>query len=84
MARPSPVTTAPDNRRWVGLTAVEVAPEHRRRGLGTLICASMIGWGRDNGATHAYLQVSAGNDAALAMYTELGLVEHHRYRYAVP
>ena len=29
------VTDAPDGRRWVGITAVEVEPAARRRGLGT-------------------------------------------------
>ncbi|MGU3437856.1 GNAT family N-acetyltransferase [Actinomycetes bacterium M1A6_2h] len=78
------VTTAPDHRRWVGLSAVEVAAAHRRRGLGTLVCASAIEWGRERGATHAYLQVESSNDAAMAMYRGMGFVEHHRYRYAVP
>lgn len=76
------VTQAPDGRRWVGLAAVEVAPEHRRRGLGMLICAEMIRWGRDRGATHTYVQVDVHNAAALALYRTLGLVDHHRYRYA--
>ncbi|GAA4487131.1 GNAT family N-acetyltransferase [Rhodococcus olei] len=76
------ITEAPDGRRWVGLAAVEVAPEHRRRGLGLLICAEMIRWGRDHGATHAYVQVEAGNAAAIALYRTLGMVDHHRYRYA--
>lgn len=78
------VTNAPDGRRWVGLTAVEVAEEHRRHGLGTLICAEMVRWGSDRGATHAYLQVAADNEPAVAMYRALGFVEHHRYRYAAP
>ncbi|MFD4438135.1 N-acetylglutamate synthase, CG3035 family, partial [Bacillus safensis] len=76
------VTQAPDGRRWVGLAAVEVAPEHRRRGLGMLMCAEMIRWGRDRGATHTYVQVDVGNTAAIALYRTLGLIDHHRYRYA--
>lgn len=76
------VTDAPDGRRWVGLSAVEVSVEHRRNGLGSLLCGSLVRWGREHGATHAYLQVSEGNAAARAMYRELGFVDHHRYRYA--
>ncbi|NIL78228.1 GNAT family N-acetyltransferase [Rhodococcus sp. B10] len=76
------VTDAPDGRRWVGLTAVEVAPAHRRNGLGTRMCGELVAWGRDHGATHAYLQVSAENTGAIAMYQGLGFLEHHRYRYA--
>ncbi len=78
------VTNAPDGRRWIGLTAVEVAEKHRRRGVGTLICADLVRWGSDRGATHAYLQVAADNEPAIAMYRALGFVEHHRYRYAAP
>jgi N-acetylglutamate synthase len=78
------VTDAPDGRRWVGLTAVEVASEHRRNGLGTRMCGELVAWGRDQGATHANLQVSADNAGAIAMYQGLGFVEHHRYRYAAP
>lgn len=75
------VTDAPDGRRWVGLTAVEVAPEHRRHGLGTLMCGSLLRWGRDRGATHAYVQVADDNVGARALFRELAFVDHHRYRY---
>lgn len=76
------VTDAPDGRRWAGLSAVEVAPEHRRRGLGTLLCGSLLAWSRGAGATHAYLQVQDDNTAARGMYRELGFVDHHHYTYA--
>lgn len=76
------ITQAPDGCRWVGLAAVEVAQAHRRRGLGMLICAEMIRWGRDRGATHAYVQVESDNTAAIELYRTLGLIDHHRYRYA--
>ncbi|WP_330184494.1 GNAT family N-acetyltransferase [Nocardia sp. NBC_01503] len=78
------VTTAPDGRRWVGLTCIAVAAEHRRHGLGALVCAELIRWGQTRGATHAYVQVEAGNEPALALYRELGFIDHHRYRYAAP
>jgi N-acetylglutamate synthase len=76
------VTTAPDGRRWIGLTSIAVAEPHRRRGLGTLVCAELIRWGAKRGATHAYLQVEAENTAGLALYRAMGFLEHHRYRYA--
>jgi GNAT superfamily N-acetyltransferase len=78
------LTSAPDGRRWIGLSCVAVLAAHRRRGLGALLCAELIRWGHDRGATHAYLQVEAGNAAALALYREMGFVEHHSYRYATP
>ncbi|WP_067681687.1 N-acetylglutamate synthase, CG3035 family [Nocardia miyunensis] len=78
------VTVAPDGRHWVGLSSVAVAAPHRRHGLGTLVCAELIRWGHRRGATHAYLQVEVENTGALALYREMGFVEHHRYRYAAP
>ncbi|PPJ31497.1 GNAT family N-acetyltransferase [Nocardia nova] len=77
-------TTAPDGRHWIGLSCLAVAAPHRRHGLGTLVCAELINWGYKRGATHAYVQVEANNDAALAMYREMGFVDHHTYRYAAP
>ncbi|MEV6389940.1 N-acetylglutamate synthase, CG3035 family [Nocardia xishanensis] len=88
---PSPIaigrgacTTAPDGRRWIGLTCVAVAAEHRRHGLATLVCAELIRWGNERGATHAYVQVSADNASALELYRGLGFLDHHGYRYAAP
>ncbi|MFR9750655.1 N-acetyltransferase family protein [Nocardia sp. 004] len=78
------LTTAPDGRRWIGLSCVAVAAAHRGHGLGALICAELVRWGSNRGATHAYLQVAATNTAALAMYRGLGFLEHHTYRYAAP
>lgn len=76
------VTTAPDGRCWVGLTSLWVAPEHRRNGLGTLMCGELVRWGRENGATHAYLQVAVDNTDAVGLYRDLGFTDHHHYRYA--
>ncbi|MCZ4561561.1 GNAT family N-acetyltransferase [Rhodococcus sp. IEGM 1401] len=78
------VTTAPDGRCWVGLTSLWVSPEHRRNGLGTLMCGELVRWGREHGATHAYLQVAVENTRAVALYRDLGFEDHHRYRYARP
>ncbi|NLG54063.1 MAG: GNAT family N-acetyltransferase [Rhodococcus sp.] len=75
------ITRAPDGRIWAGLSCIEVAPEHRRRGVGTLLCAEMLTHARSLGATHAYLQVSADNPGAIEMYRKIGFTEHHRYRY---
>lgn len=75
------VTSAPSGRHWIGVTAVEVAPDHRRRGLGTHIVAGLASWAGERGATDMYLQVSADNAAAIAAYEKLGFVEHHRYHY---
>ncbi|HEU0214755.1 MAG TPA: GNAT family N-acetyltransferase [Jiangellaceae bacterium] len=75
------VTNAPDGRRWVGITAVEVEPAARRRGLGTHVVAGTAVWARTHRASDVYLQVSADNAPALAAYQRLGFIEHHRYHY---
>lgn len=75
------VTEAPDGTRWVGVSAVHVADEARRQGLARTLCAGLLGWGRDHGATRAYVQVVADNTAARALYESMGFVVHHRSRY---
>jgi GNAT superfamily N-acetyltransferase len=69
--------------RWLGVAAVEVHPDHRRRGLARQVVAALLAWGADAGATHCYLQVEADNPAALALYAGLGFTTHHRYRCRV-
>ncbi len=73
-----------DGGGWVGFRSIEVAPEHRRRGLGLAVMAALVGWGAEQGATTAYLQVVADNEPALALYERLGFRTHHRYRYLTP
>lgn len=61
-----------------------VRPTHRRRGVARALMGGLGGWARRRGATWCALQVSVGNDGALALYRDLGFTEHHRYRYWVP
>jgi len=75
------VTVAPDGRRWVGLSAVHVVEGARRRGVARELCASLLAWGGERGATRAYVQVLTGNAAAIALYESMGFAEHHRTRY---
>lgn len=75
------VSSAPSGHRWLGVTAVEVAPEVRRRGLGSHVMAGVAVWGAEHGATDVYVQVAAENRAAIATYERLGFGEHHRYHY---
>ncbi len=67
--------------RWLCVTAVTVADEHRRRGLTTAVMAALAGWARDRGAAACVLQVVASNAPAMALYDRLGFTEHHRYHY---
>lgn len=70
--------------RWAGLFAVEVAPEHRRLGLGGLVSAAALRWAGQRGARRTYLQASADNAPAVALYERLGFAIHHDYVYRYP
>ena len=72
---------AAHDRDWVGFRSIEVAPDHRRRGLGLAVMDALLDWGAEGGATTAYLQVLGDNVPALGLYEKLGFREHHRYRY---
>lgn len=75
------VSDAPSGRRWLGVTAVEVAPSARRRGLGSHIVAGLATWAAGLGATDVYLQVAEPNEPARATYRRAGFAEHHAYHY---
>ena len=75
------VTDAPDGTRWAGVSAVHIAEAARRRGLARRLCEGLLGWAAERGATRAYVQVVAENDAARRLYEAMGFTEHHRSRY---
>jgi N-acetylglutamate synthase len=75
------VTESPDGTRWVGLSAVHVVDEARRRGLARELCDALVAWGAERGATRAYVQVLTDNTAATRMYESMGFTVHHRSRY---
>jgi ribosomal-protein-alanine N-acetyltransferase len=54
------------------LLRVAVAPAARRRGLGAALMDAGLGRLRAEGATACFLEVEAGNRAALALYATLG------------
>jgi GNAT superfamily N-acetyltransferase len=66
---------------WVGVTAVEVDPGHRRRGLAGHVLRELLRWAAERSATSAYLQVAEENEPALRLYERLGFAPHHRYHY---
>ncbi|SEF82590.1 Acetyltransferase (GNAT) family protein [Actinacidiphila yanglinensis] len=69
---------------WALFGAVEVRPDRRRRGLATAVMGALARQAYDEGATAAYLQVEADNDAARALYDRLGFTDHHGYHYRRP
>ncbi|MFF5333002.1 GNAT family N-acetyltransferase [Streptomyces sp. NPDC013181] len=70
--------------RWAGFMAVEVAPEHRRRGLATAVMTALARQATDEGASAAWLQVEADNEGARALYEGMGFAVHHLYHHFRP
>ncbi|ORB67845.1 GNAT family N-acetyltransferase [Mycolicibacterium tusciae] len=75
------VTDAPDGTRWLGLSALQVAPDQRRHGHARALCSALLAWGADHGATRAYTQVLDDNASAIALFESLRFALHHRSRY---
>jgi N-acetylglutamate synthase len=66
---------------WLGVTALTVAEEHRRRGLATAVMTALQSWAAERGGSSVYLQVTASNAGARELYRRTGFIEHHRYHY---
>jgi len=71
------------SRGWSGIAAVEVAEDHRRRGLGQAVMAALHRWAADRGDRAAYLQVARANTAGRALYERLGYTDHSGYHYRI-
>ena len=72
------------SRGWGGITAMEVAPSHRRLGLGRAVLAALARRSVELRAPSLYLQVAAENTPGRALYGSVGFSEHHRYSYWSP
>jgi N-acetylglutamate synthase len=55
----------------------------RNRGYGKQLMRSLLGWGKQNGARHAYLQVMLNNPPALQLYAQLGFKQVYHYWYRI-
>lgn len=66
---------------WLGVFAMETAEAAQRRGLARHVLLALLRHAAAAGARHVYLQVSAENTRAVALYTGLGLTVHHHYHY---
>jgi N-acetylglutamate synthase len=66
---------------WAGVFGMRTVAALRRRGLARRVFESLCAMACGAGARRGYLQVEAGNDAAVALYAGSGFVEAYRYRY---
>jgi ribosomal protein S18 acetylase RimI-like enzyme len=66
---------------WLGLFSLAVDPAARRRRIGSSIVDTLQTWAHSRGARRVYLQVEAGNAAALAFYARRGYFVAHSYHY---
>lgn len=65
----------------LGVFNVATHPDARRQGLASAVVGALGGWGRAQGLAEAYLQVSAGNLGARALYQKLGFTTLYEYFY---
>jgi ribosomal protein S18 acetylase RimI-like enzyme len=62
---------------WAGLSAVEVLPSHRRRGLARRMLAALLPFAAETRSMH--LDVETDNAAARTLYRSVGFGDHHEY-----
>ncbi|WP_179279807.1 GNAT family N-acetyltransferase [Actinacidiphila glaucinigra] len=80
-AGPAAIGRCAVDGRFASFGAVEVAPDHRRRGLARAVMAALARKALDEGASGAYLQVETDNEGARALYDRMGFTTHHAYHY---
>jgi GNAT superfamily N-acetyltransferase len=71
-ARPAGRGRAVTDQGWVGLSAVGVAPEVRRSGVGRVLVSALLTDGLRHGGVRSYVEVEAVNPGALAFWQRLG------------
>jgi ribosomal protein S18 acetylase RimI-like enzyme len=59
------------------ITFVVTDPDMRQRGIARTLMAALAEWGRQNGADRIDLSVWRSNDAAMALYRNLGFDENY-------
>ena len=71
------------DRDYVGLYAIHVQPDHRKKGYARQICTAVLSEAAKRGAKYSYLQVVDGNEAALNLYYSLGYSYLYKYWFRV-
>ncbi|MCF6303540.1 MAG: GNAT family N-acetyltransferase [Devosiaceae bacterium] len=77
------VAYASCKNRLGSVFALEVNPDQRGKGYGRVLMNYLNVWLKEHGAVQVVLQVVAGNQAALGLYSSLGFEEVYRYYYLV-
>jgi len=67
------------DRDYLGIYAIYIDPEFRRRHYASYICNTLITQGIKMGARYSYLQVVKGNEPAISLYERLGFRYHYSY-----
>ena len=65
------------DRDYIGIYAIHVREDLRRRGIARSICLGILNKGLEKGARNAYLQVVRENDAARELYSSLGFEKQY-------
>ncbi|MFF8594984.1 GNAT family N-acetyltransferase [Streptomyces sp. NPDC015220] len=65
------VSYAPWNRR-LAIEDIEVAPVHRGKGIGRTLIGHAVGFARERGAVHVWLEVTNVNAPAIHAYRRMG------------
>lgn len=71
------------DRDYVGVYAIHVDENYRRRGYASAIVRTILKEARRMGARFAYLQVVTDNAPAKALYRKIGFSEQYRYYFRV-
>jgi GNAT superfamily N-acetyltransferase len=64
-----------------GIFSMATSADMRRQGVASALLGRLLAWAWEHGASHAYLQVDAGNDPALAVYRKFGFATAYTYHY---
>ena len=71
------------DRDYIGIYAIHVREDYRRRGYARQICTGLLNEGKKRGASHAYLQVVKNNTSAEKLYSSLGFQYSYTYWFRV-
>lgn len=66
---------------FMGIFDVVTSEKHRQKGYGERVVRSLLHWGSEQGAEHAWLQVVRDNEPAQRLYEKLGFETSYSYWY---